>query len=151
MKKQIIAVILIGFATFNCSIFKEKEKRKNEVSFYKISSMPVRALDYKPHKKYINDYEIITSRKLSDSDTVKLSQILLSDSLMIKDNNHRSCEFLPVYALKWSSGKTILISLSPCAKIQVTNKASDPIVVNDLRDHSGLESWVLKKDTTTLK
>ncbi len=151
MKKALIYIALIGFCTVGCSIFKMGDTKKNEVSLSRISGMPVRSTDYKPGKKYISDYEVLSSHRLSDSDTIKIAQILSSDSLIIKGDNHRSCEFSPVYALKWTSGKTILISLSPCAKMQVINKAADPVLINDLKDHNELESWLLKKDTTASK
>lgn len=151
MKKGILYIALIAFTILSCSIFKGKDKRKNEIVLFRISGSPIRALDYKRHKKYIDDYEILASHHLSDSDTVKLTKILSSDSLLIKGNNHRSCEFFPAYALKWSSGKIILISLSPCSKIQVIKKAADSLVVNDLRDHNDLENWLIKRDTTPSK
>ena len=151
MKKGIFYIALIAFTILSCSIFNGKNKGKKGISLFRIFGSPIRALDYKKHKKYIYDYEILASYRLSDSDTVKLAKILSSDSLMIKGNNHRSCEFSPAYALKWSSGKVILVSLSPCSKIKVIKKATDSLVVNDLKEHNDLENWMLKKDTTASK
>jgi hypothetical protein len=142
MKKAGLYLILLGLIFVACKVIKKDDHKKDRTSLYQISGTPVRALDYKENKKYILDYEIIKSYNLGDSDFIKLDRILSSDSL-IMTVNHRSCEFFPAYALKWSSGKVMLISLSPCSKIRVVKKATDAIVVNDLKEHSDLEQWVL--------
>ena len=142
MKKTGLYFIVLGLIFVACKVIKKDDHKKERASLYQISGTPVRVLDYKENKKYILDYEILKSYNVGDSDVIKLDKILLSDSL-IMTVNHRSCEFLPAYALKWSSGKVILISLSPCSKIRVTKKATDTVVVNDLKEHSDLEQWVL--------
>jgi len=142
MKKAGLYFILLGLIFVACKVIKKDGHKKDRTSLYQISGTPVRALDYKEHKKYILDYEVLKSYNVSDSDVIKLDKILSSDSL-IMTVNHRSCEFSPAYALKWSSGKVILISLTPCAKIRVMKKATDTVVVNDLKEHSELEQWVL--------
>jgi hypothetical protein len=142
MKKAGLYFILLGLIFVACKVIKKDGRKKEKTSLYQISGTPVRALDYKENKKYILDYEVIKSYNLADSNVIKLDKILSSDSF-IMTVNHRSCEFSPAYALKWSSGKVILISLSPCSKIQVMKKATDTVVVNDLKEHSDLEQWVL--------
>lgn len=142
MKKAGLYFILLGLIFVACKVIKTDGYKKDKTSLYKISGTPVRALDYKENKKYILDYEVLKSYNVADSDVTKLDKILASDSL-IMTLNHRSCEFFPAYALKWSSGKVILISLSPCSKIRVMKKATDIVVVNDLKEHSDLEQWVL--------
>jgi hypothetical protein len=142
MKKTGLYFILLGLIFAACKVIKKDDHKKDKTSLYQISSTPVRALDYKENKKYILDYEVLKSYNVGDSDVIKLDKILSSDSL-IMTVNHRSCEFFPAYALKWSSGKVILISLSPCSKIRVMKKATDIVVVNDLKEHSDLEQWVL--------
>ena len=142
MKKKCLYLILLGLTFFGCRLIKKDCHKKNVTSLYQISGTPVRPLNYKENTQYIIDYEILKTYKVGDSDIVKLDKILSSDSLIMKEN-HRSCEFFPAYALKWPSGKVILISLSPCSKIQVMKKASDKVVVNDLKEHSDLEQWVL--------
>jgi hypothetical protein len=142
MKKTGLYFILLGLIFVACKVIKKDDHKKERTSLYQISGTPVRALDYKENKKYILDYEVLKSYNVGDSDVIKLDKILSSDSL-IMTVNHRSCEFFPAYALKWSSGKVILISMSPCSKIRVMKKATDTVVVNDLKEHSDLEQWVL--------
>jgi hypothetical protein len=145
MKKVNVCVLFFTIFILSCSIFR-KDVKKNQSYLYKVSGMPVRATDYKAGKRYVVDYEILKTYSLSDSDTAKLNAILATDSLILKVN-HRSCEFFPAYAVKWASGRIALISVAPCPKIQVIKKAGDNDTVNDLKDHSLLETWALKKDT----
>ena len=142
MKKTAAYFLLLGLTLIGCKLIKNNNHKKEAVYLYQVSGTPVRPLNYKENTQYIVDYEVLKSYPVGDSDVVKLDKILSSDSLVMKEN-HRSCEFSPAYALKWLSGKVILISLSPCSKIQVMKKATDAVVVDDLGEHSDLEKWVL--------
>ncbi len=149
MKRHSRYVMILGLTLLGCSSLKNGDEKKSSVILYKISGMPVRALNYKPNTQYIDDYEVLNTYAVGDNASVGLNKILSADSLTIKDI-HRSCDFFPAYALKWVSGKVILISLLPCAKIQRINKPADGLLaVDDIKPHSQLENWVLKVASAT--
>ena len=135
-------LLLSGLILAGCKAIKTVGDKKNAVKLYRISGVPERATAYQPGKLYIADYEVLNTYALDDSAQFKLEQILASPALIMKDIN-RNCEFFPAFALKWPSGKVILMSLSPCAKIQVIEKVNDGTPVDDLKEHSELESWVM--------
>jgi hypothetical protein len=136
-------IVLIVLAFAGCTVFKGHDPKKEQISLYQISNMPVRPQNHDIGKTYIADYEVLKSYQLADSDRIKIDKILSADSMIIKDN-HRSCEFLPSYALKWSSGKILLMSLSPCAKIQTIKSQGGAAPIDDIKEHSDLEKLVLK-------
>jgi hypothetical protein len=90
-------------------------------------------------RTYIGDYEVVRRLPASQPLSTRLINRILSDSDVVHENS-RSCPFIPVYAVGLGKKITVLVSVSPCSKLQYVFPSCVDNAVVDLNADNPIEN-----------
>jgi len=90
-------------------------------------------------RTYIGDYEVVRRLPASQPLSTRLINRILSDSDVVRENS-RSCPFIPIYAVGLGKKITILVSVSPCSKLQYVFPSCVDNAVVDLNADNPIEN-----------
>ena len=133
MKK--LAIFLILCTNFmGCDNYKQTKrniKNASTVTLYSIYPTPTEPAAQLEEKLYLLDYEVIDTLTVNDKQVDALKEALLNKENFTEENNKR-CPFMGKYGITFDHRVQVVLSTSPCGKLQMKRMKSDTLYAYDL-------------------
>lgn len=146
MKHLTVITILFCCLTNACTNMeatKQKILSSDSVSVYRVENAAVEPSAQTEEDTYVCNYKAIDEVVLTNAQQNALIKALSKEKNFERDELKR-CPFVPEYALKSSSGLSMVVSTEPCAKVMVQESDTSKPQFADLVEGNDIEALLRK-------